>query len=151
MLVLVALSLAIVAVSWPGAAAPEPTLANQPLSEYKARRTRLMEQIKEGVIVLGGASESDFGEVGRFRQNNYFQYLCGVETPDAYLILVPKGLEGAREFLFIPPRNLGMERWTGPQLGPGPEAEAASFSSARATRGGASAFRGPSARGSARS
>ena len=125
MLVLVALSLVIFAASWPGAAAPEPTLANQPLSEYKARRTRLMEQVREGVIVLGGASESDFGEVGRFRQNNYFQYLCGVETPDAYLILVPKGIDGAREFLFIPPRNLAMERWTGPQLGPGAEAEAA--------------------------
>jgi len=123
--VFVLLSLVIAATAWPGAAAPEPKLANQPLSEYKARRMRLMEQVKEGVIVVGGASESDFGEVGRFRQNNYFQYLSGVETPDAYLILVPKGLDGAREFLFIPPRNLAMERWTGPQLGPGPEAEAA--------------------------
>ncbi|HYE75111.1 MAG TPA: aminopeptidase P N-terminal domain-containing protein, partial [Blastocatellia bacterium] len=106
-------------------AAPEPMLANQPLSEYKTRRQKLMEQIKDGVIVLGGAHESDFGEVGRFRQNNFFQYLSGVETPAAALVLVPKGLNGVREFLFIPSRNLARERWTGPQIGPGAEAEAA--------------------------
>ena len=107
------------------AAAPEPRLANQPLSEYKARRNRVLEQVKEGVVALGGAHEPDFGETGRFRQNNYFQYLTGVETPGAYLLLVPKGLEGAREFLFIPPRNPMSERWTGVQIGPGAEAEAA--------------------------
>jgi Xaa-Pro aminopeptidase len=109
-----------------GRATSEPTLANQPLSEYKTRRTKLMDQVKEGVIVIGGAHEADFGEVGRFRQNNYFQYLTGVETPGAYLILVPKGykdLDGAKELLFIPARNLASERWTGPQLGPGSEAE----------------------------
>ncbi len=109
-------------------AAPEPLLANQPLSEYKARRLRLLEQVKDGVIVLGGAHEDDFGDAGRFRQNNYFQYLTGVETPAAYLVLVPKAVADdkmAREFLFIPPRDAGSERWTGPQTGPGAEAEAA--------------------------
>jgi Xaa-Pro aminopeptidase len=105
--------------------ATEPLLAGQPLSEYKTRRQKLMEQSKEGVIVLGGAHESDFGEVGRFRQNNYFQYLTGVETPGAYLILAPKGVDGVREMLFIPPRNPRTERWTGVQMGPGAETEAA--------------------------
>lgn len=117
-----------IVVPFTGLATSEPTLANQPVSEYKTRRTRLMDQVKEGVIVVGGAHEADFGEVGRFRQNNYFQYLTGVETPGAYLILLPKGykeLDGAREFLFIPARNLASERWTGPQLGPGSEAQAA--------------------------
>lgn len=109
----------------PVKSAVEPMLAGQPLGEYKARRQRLIEQLKDGVLVLGGAHEADFGEVGRFRQNNYFQYLTGVETPGAYLILAPKGIGGARELLFIPPRNPGMERWTGVQMGPGAEAEAA--------------------------
>jgi Xaa-Pro aminopeptidase len=106
-------------------AASEPTLANQPLSEYRARRQRLVQQVPEGVIVIGGAFEQDFGEVGRFRQHNYFQYLTGVEVPGSYLILYPKGLDGTREMLFIPPRNPGGERWTGPKMGPGAEAEAA--------------------------
>lgn len=121
------ISLSLVFPHQPGAA-PEPLLANQPLSEYKARRQRLMEQIKDGVVVLAGAHEDDFGDAGRFRQNNYFQYLTGVETPEAYLVLVPQELpdyNGPHEMLFIPPRNPAGERWTGPQIGPGAEAEAA--------------------------
>ncbi len=127
----VAALLLLIVVSLPSfnsAAAPEPLLANQPLSEYKARRQRLLEQVKDGVIVIGGAHEDDFGDAGRFRQNNYFQYLTGVETPAAYLLLVPKGLAeygNARELLFIPSRDPGNERWTGPQIGPGAEAQAA--------------------------
>jgi Xaa-Pro aminopeptidase len=114
--------------SFNSAAAPEPMLANQPVSEYRARRQRLMEQLRDGVIVIGGAHEDDFGDAGRFRQNNYFQYLTGVETPAASLVLAPKGLadeRSAKEMLFIPARNPGSERWTGPQIGPGAEAEAA--------------------------
>ena len=121
----VLVSLLLFASSLPIDASSEPTLANQPLTEYRARRQRLAQQVTEGVIVIGGAFEQDFGEVGRFRQNNYFQYLTGVETPGSYLIIYPKGLDGIREMLFIPPRNLASERWTGPKMGPGAEAEAA--------------------------
>jgi Xaa-Pro aminopeptidase len=104
----------------------EEMLAGQPRSEYKARRQRLMEQIKDGVVVLVGAREEDLGEVGRFRQKNDFMYLTGVEVPASYLLLVPAGLiEGKpyQEALFIPPRNPGQERWTGPKVGPGAEGE----------------------------
>lgn len=104
----------------------EGMLANQPLNEYAARRQKLLSQVKDGVIVLLGAREEDLGEVGRFRQKNDFMYLSGVETPGAFLILVPAGLiadKPAQEILFIPPRNLTQEKWTGPQMGPGPEAE----------------------------
>jgi Xaa-Pro aminopeptidase len=102
-------------------------LANQPTSEYRARRQQLIERIKDGIVVLVGAREEDFGEVGRFRQKNDFMYLTGVETPGAYLLLTPSGLipdKGAEEAVFIPPRNRMRERWTGVQLGPGPEAQA---------------------------
>lgn len=129
-------SLVIAILPLPGVAMSEPGLANQPLSEYRSRRMRLMDEVKEGVIVVSGAHEADFGEVGRFRQHNHFQYLTGVETPGSYLILAPKGLpkglskglnelEGVRELLFVPARDARAERWTGPQLGPGSEAEAA--------------------------
>src|SRR5262249_6910705 len=50
----------------------------------------------------------------------------GVQTPAAQLIFVPAGLIGDKpeqETVFIPPRNLDHERWTGVQLGPGAEAE----------------------------
>lgn len=106
--------------------AQDDRLANQPRSEYRARRQRLVEQIKDGIVVLIGAREEDLGEVGRFRQKNDFMYLTGVETPAAFLLLVPAGLAKEKpyqETLFIPPRNPGKERWTGVQTGPGTEGQ----------------------------
>ena len=101
-------------------------LAHQPKSEYHSRRQRLMEQLKDGITVLIGAREDEFGEIGKFRQKNDFMYLTGVETPSAYLMLIPGGLiadKPAQETLFIPPRNLFEEQWNGVQVGPGPEGE----------------------------
>src|SRR6201999_4379384 len=109
-------------------AAADDRLAGIPKSEYQARRQKLMSQIKDGVVIMIGAREDEFGEVGRFRQKNDFMYLTGVETPSAYVMLVPAGLIGnnpAKETLFIPARNRAQERWTGPQIGPGAEGEAA--------------------------
>ena len=108
------------------AASDEARLANQPKTEYRARRQKLLEQVKDGVIVLIGAREEDLGEVGRFRQKNDFMYLSGVETPAAYLMLVPANLapnKTAQEVVFIPARNPSHERWNGVQMGPGQEAE----------------------------
>jgi Xaa-Pro aminopeptidase len=103
---------------------PGVRLLNQPVTEYRARRQRLMEQIKDGVVVILGNVEESAGVEGRYRQNNWMAYLTGVRTPGAALVLVPQGLAsqgGAREFVFIPPRDLESERWTGVQLAPGPE------------------------------
>jgi Xaa-Pro aminopeptidase len=108
------------------AAAEDDRLAGLPRSEYRARRQKLMEQIKDGIVVLIGARDDEFGEVGRFRQKNDFMYLTGVQTPGAFLLLIPAGLlpdKPALEIVFIPPRNRLQERWTGPQIGPGTEAE----------------------------
>jgi Xaa-Pro aminopeptidase len=107
--------------SVPHAGAQE--LAEQPLSEYRARRRALSQRHKDGPIVVFGARAEDFGEFDRFRQANDFMYLTGVERPGAILLLVPAGLnpgEAAREVLFLPPRDPSQERWTGPQDGPGP-------------------------------
>jgi Xaa-Pro aminopeptidase len=104
---------------------PGVRLLNQPVGEYHARRQRLMDQIKDGVVVILGNVEEDEGVEERYRQNNWMAYLTGVRTPEAALLLVPQGLasqDGAREFLFIPPRDLQAERWTGVQIAPGPEA-----------------------------
>ena len=85
-----------------------------------------MGRIKDGVVVLIGAREEDLGEVGRFRQKNDFMYLTGVQTPAAYLMLIPAGVipnRPAQEVVFIPPRNPMHEKWTGPQIDPGAESE----------------------------
>jgi Xaa-Pro aminopeptidase len=101
-------------------------LANISKSEYRARRQKLLAQIKDGVVVMVGAREEDFGEVGRFRQHNDFMYLTGVQTPASYLIFVPPNVVAGKpqhETVFIPPRDVRHEQWTGVQLGPGAEAE----------------------------
>lgn len=103
---------------------PGVRMLNQPVGEYRARRQKLLSQIKDGVVVILGNVENDEGVEIRYRQNNWMAYLTGVRTPDAAVLLVPQGLpslNGAREVVFIPQRDLQSERWTGVQLGPGPE------------------------------
>ncbi|HEV2911668.1 MAG TPA: Xaa-Pro aminopeptidase [Pyrinomonadaceae bacterium] len=104
---------------------PGVRLLNQPVDEYRARRRRMLETVKDGVVVILGNVEESLGVEGRYRQNNWMAYLTGVRTPGAALLLVPQGLPsagGAREIVFIPERNLQTERWTGVQLAPGAEA-----------------------------
>ena len=104
---------------------PGVRLLNQPISEYKARREKVLNEIKDGVLVILGNVEEDAGIEARYRQNNWLAYLTGVRTPGAAVMLVPPGLpslNGAREIVFIPSRNPMLERWTGVQMGPGEEA-----------------------------
>ena len=70
----------------------------------------------------GNGDERGHGDVGTFRQDPTFFYLTGVELPNAVVVLRP---EESYEALFLPPRNSGVERWTGPKWGPGDEAAAA--------------------------
>jgi Xaa-Pro aminopeptidase len=53
-----------------------------------------------------------------FRQDDYFFYLTGVETPEAWLLLVASD-DGRRHVtLFLPERDPAHEQWTGISLGP---------------------------------
>jgi Xaa-Pro aminopeptidase len=54
-------------------------------SEYAARRSKLMEQIPEGIAVIRGAVPP--GGDRRFQQNTDFIYFTGVEIPAAVLII----------------------------------------------------------------
>jgi Xaa-Pro aminopeptidase len=85
--------------------------------EFAARRTRVLERIGDGVAVLQGAAENP--SYVKFRQNNQFFYLTGVEVPRAIVVL-----DGRRQqtTLFLPPRDERMERAEGPRLTPGAEA-----------------------------
>ena len=53
--------------------------------EYAARRTRLMDRIPDGAAVIFGAKP--LAGYFPFVQSNDFRYLCGVEAPDAVLIV----------------------------------------------------------------
>ena len=54
-------------------------------SEYAARRAKFMEKIPDGVAVILGAT-TPAADI-QFHQNNDFYYFCGVEIPNAVLIM----------------------------------------------------------------
>jgi Xaa-Pro aminopeptidase len=94
---------------------------------YRARRARLSERIGNGIVLVPAASRRDL-EVdvlhdGDFRQDDYFYYLTGVETPDAWLLLVAANGATRSATLYLPPVSPHAVQWTGVQLAPGPEAE----------------------------
>lgn len=111
---------------------PVPPLDGFAPEEFRARRARLRAACPDGIVVLRGATE-DEAHGARYRQNSPMTYLTGVDTPGAFLVLLPEGLSASlglrdvpshlREFLFLPARNPVAETWTGPKLTPGAEAE----------------------------
>jgi len=54
-------------------------------SEYASRRAKLMEKIPDGIAVILGAQP--LAGFYNYFQNNDFVYLCGVEVPNAVLII----------------------------------------------------------------
>lgn len=65
--------------------------------DFAARRKRLLEKIGDGIAVLQGA-ELPEGYI-KFRQDNNFYYLSGVEVPDAVMLFDGKN---KKSFLFVP-------------------------------------------------
>jgi Xaa-Pro aminopeptidase len=80
--------------------------------EFAARRSKIYDSIGEGGLALVQGAPSPAGYV-RFRQTNEFYYLCGIESPHAYLLL-----NGAQRTatLYVPHRNEGRERGEGKVL-----------------------------------
>jgi Xaa-Pro aminopeptidase len=102
-----------------------------PVANLAARRQALISRIKSGVAVIGGAEElsddppdSQYPQA-TFRQDNDFFYFTGLESPGSWLIVTATDSTRGEVYLFLPARNPQAERWTGPQLGPGAEAAAA--------------------------
>lgn len=89
-----------------------------PPEEFAARRARVMERIGDGAAVLQGAAESP--AYVKFRQNNQFFYVTGVEVPRAIAIVDGRT---RRTTVFLQPRDERAERSEGPALVPGAEAE----------------------------
>jgi Xaa-Pro aminopeptidase len=102
--------------------------------EFKARRGALRAACPDGIILVRGATEEEVVNPGNYQQNHHFFYLTGVDTPGAFLVLLPDGVSASsgmrdaaahlREFLYLPARDARRETWTGAQIGPGEETEA---------------------------
>jgi Xaa-Pro aminopeptidase len=83
-----------------------------PPEEFQARWSRVFERIgPESVAVVQGAPLTNGYQVPR--QSNSFYYLCGVETPNAYLLLDGRS---HKVTLYLPPRNERLERSEGKVL-----------------------------------
>ncbi len=107
------------------------SLERQPNADYHARRERLAQQMKGGVLVLfAGTEAAGQNAVYGFRQDNNFYYLTGWSEPGAAVVIASPVEATADhparpylEVLYLPAHNLSQEKWTGPKLGPeNPEA-----------------------------
>src|SRR5271157_6649621 len=107
-------------------------LERQPNPDYHARREALAKRVGSLIILFAPLESAGPNDLYGFRQEDNFYYLSGLSEPGAALLIAPptdseaKGDAPARaytEILFLPPRNLTQEKWTGPKPGPeNPEA-----------------------------
>lgn len=93
---------------------PDPTI---PLSEYAARRRKLLTALKKSIGVIY-AGDHDSHLPAPYRPHPHFEYLTGVtDEPGAVLVLDPTApVEARREMLFLPPLNPELEKWDGYRL-----------------------------------
>ncbi len=93
----------------------------------RSRRAALAAGVENGLILIGAEAsrdlERDVLQDNDFRQDDYFFYLTGLETPDGWLAMRVDGGRVAETVLFLPNRDPSQEIWTGLKLGPGADAE----------------------------
>ena len=95
-------------------------LEKQPASVYHARRQALAAKLHGGIAILF-AAEEPLLDLYPYRQDEDFFYLTGWTEPGAALMIVgdPQAGDaprGYKEILFLPTRNLRMEKYTGAKL-----------------------------------
>jgi len=92
----------------------------QPADTYRARRVALAEKLHGGVAILFAAEEPQL-DFAPYRQDSNFYYLTGWTEPGAALLIAAGAPNAAtprsyREILFLPERNLRMEKYTGVKM-----------------------------------
>jgi Xaa-Pro aminopeptidase len=103
-------------------------LEKQPAAAYHGRRVALAKSLNGGVAVLF-AAEEPLLDLDPYRQDEDFYYLTGWNEPGAALVvigesaagpnnsmLIPENGRKYEEILFLPTRNLRMEKYTGVKL-----------------------------------
>jgi hypothetical protein len=80
--------------------------------EFVRRRAALIDQVKDGAVVLFGDASVPSG--AHFRQDNDFFYFTGNEDLGGVLVLVPFQRAGA--YLFLPQRSAREIQYDGPGL-----------------------------------
>jgi Xaa-Pro aminopeptidase len=96
------------------------SLERQPSAVYRARRLALAANLKGGVAILFAAEEPVL-DLMPYRQDEDFYYLTGWNAPGAALLIVGDAPSAPSpraytEILFLPTRDLRMEKYTGAKL-----------------------------------
>ncbi|MFA5171468.1 MAG: Xaa-Pro aminopeptidase [Sulfuriferula sp.] len=96
---------------------------------FIARRTRLMQQIGEGVAILSTAPEQVRNRDSHypFRYDSSFYYLTGFTEPEAVIVLLA---QSQRAILFCREKDMEREIWDGFRYGPIAAAEKFGFDEA---------------------
>jgi Xaa-Pro aminopeptidase len=92
--------------------APAGVLGQIAPSEYAARRDSVAARIGEGAIVAFGAREP-VDDQAAYHQLPAFQYLTGVEVPDAALLLVVRGGRPVFAMVYAPRKSVAAALFTG--------------------------------------
>jgi len=94
------------------------TYGNAMKAEYRQRQQQFLEKLGTGVAVFCSApraimhNDVDYN----FRQESNFYYLTGFNEPEAVAVFAPSHPEH-RYVLFVQPKDLSQEIWTGARLG----------------------------------
>ena len=95
----------------------------EPNSVFAERRAKLIAAVGGPVVIFGYTGHEEANPSYVFLQEENFYYLTGHPEEGAALLLLPesaaqKGWTGAREILYLPPRDLAEEKWNGPRMSP---------------------------------
>ena len=86
----------------------------------------MIDRMGTGIAVVQSGTprslERDYPQDSDYREDNDFFYLTGLEAPGGWLVLIGRKNAPDSALLYLPEREPGSELWTGPALGPGPEA-----------------------------
>jgi Xaa-Pro aminopeptidase len=82
-------------------------------SEYAARRDALAALVPGGVLVAIGAPEPPEDYIA-FQQTSSFEYLTGINEPNAALVIVKHG----PSIVFVEAKDPAQEVWVGARMGP---------------------------------
>ncbi|KAF8516631.1 peptidase M24 [Gautieria morchelliformis] len=98
--------------------APHDLTPGIPKAEYEERRTRLMENLPDGslVVCLGGHIKYMSQGAYKFRQSSDIWYLTGFQEPDAALVLEKASTRYGRPYkmtMFCSGKNAHREKWDG--------------------------------------
>jgi Xaa-Pro aminopeptidase len=91
---------------------PPPYQSHFPPAEFKARWDKVFERIGDKAVAIVQGMPPANGFIYP-RQSNEFYYLCGVETPQAYLVLDG---QSKKVTLYLPPRDPRLESAEGKVL-----------------------------------